>query len=103
MNYIFYLLASFSLAFLIKQSDGPFGIIAWLRNKLMLNKIIGVFSYKLLSCWHCIGFHSSWIIYLIMTPFNEFNIRSFIIYSLAGAAFCYIAAAILEKIQSDNA
>ena len=102
MEIVLYLLSIFSLAFLIKESDGPWGIMAWIRNKLMSNKYVGVFFYKLLSCWHCTGMHAGWVIYLIATPFNKLELRSFVLWSLAGGAICYIINLILEKIQAQD-
>jgi hypothetical protein len=101
MIYFFYLLASFSFAYAIKESDGPWGIMAWFRNKLMTNRFVGVFFYKLLDCWHCAGTHAGWIIYLIATPCNEFSWRMFVLWALASGAFCHILSVVLEKIQRE--
>jgi len=99
---VIYLLAIFSVAFLIKESDGPWGIMSWIRNKLMSNKYVGVFFYKLLSCWHCTGTYAGLIIYLIATPFNKLDVRLFVLWALAGGALCYIINLILEKLQAQD-
>lgn len=96
------LLAIFSLAFLIKESDGPWGIMAWIRNRLMSNKYVGVFFYKLLDCWFCTGTHAGWIIYLIATPFYKLDARSFVLWALAGGAICYIISLILNKMTEEK-
>ena len=85
MEIIIYLLAIFGLAFLIKESDGPFDIILYLRNMLMRNKYVGVFFYKLFSCYFCVGCHAGWIIYLFQM--NNFNLYNLIIWTLAGGSF----------------
>jgi hypothetical protein len=98
MNFILCLLAIFGLAFLIKESDGPWGIIAWLRNKLMKNKYVGVFFYKLFDCYFCVGFHCGWIIYLLSSDKVLWNF--FILWGLAGGCFCLIINSLLSKLDN---
>jgi hypothetical protein len=97
---IIYLLSIFSLAFLIKESDGPFALISKLRNILMRNKYAGVFFYKLLECWYCVGCHTGYIIYLLFTPYREYSFSNFIIWSLAGGAICLIVGLLLERLSA---
>lgn len=77
------LLAIIGLFFLVKELDGPFGIIGYIRNFLMRDPFFGVFFYKLFSCPFCLGFHCGWIIYLIS---GGVQLNYFIIWGLAGAA-----------------
>lgn len=97
LDFIFILLASYSLSFLIKETDGPFDIISKLRNYLMRNKYIGVFFYKLLSCYYCCGFWSGLIIYLIY--FRKFQWNLFILYGLTSAIFSLIMSSLLIIIN----
>ncbi len=56
IEFIVFVLASFSLSFLIKELDGPFDIISWSRNHLMTNKFVGPFFYKLLTAKNLKGY-----------------------------------------------
>ncbi len=89
LNTIIIIFAIFSLSFLLKESDGPWGLMAWFRNKLMSNKYVGVFFYKLLSCWHCTGTYSGAIIYLIANPFHTWTIGNFVLWSLAAGGISF--------------
>jgi hypothetical protein len=90
LNSIVIIFAMYGLSFLIKESDGPWGLISWTRNKLMSNKYVGVFFYKLLNCYHCVGMHTGYIIYLISNPFNTWTINNFILWSLAGGGISFV-------------
>ncbi len=94
------LLSIFSLSFLIKESDGPWGIMAWIRNKLISNKYVGVFFYKLLSCYFCVGSHAGWLIYLLAN--EEWQWNYFIIWSLAGGSISLILNAVLERLYKSD-
>lgn len=98
MSIILQILAIFSLTFLIKESDGPFGIMNWARSVLMSNKYVGVFFYKLFSCSHCVGSHAGWIVYLLSYDIWSWNY--FIIYMLAGGAISLMLSAVLEKLNN---
>lgn len=98
MNIIIYLLATFGIAFAIKESDGPWGIMSWLRNKLMTNKYVGVFFYKLLSCYFCTGFWTGIIAYLLSQDHYKFNLL--ICHALAGGAICLILDGLLTKLSA---
>lgn len=92
------LLAIFGLAFLFKESDGPWGVMSWLRNRLMANKYVGVFFYKLLACYFCVGFHCGWIVYLLQAP--NYNFQFFILWGLAGGTICLILDGLLARLSS---
>jgi hypothetical protein len=100
MEMILYLLAMFGLAFFFKESDGPWGVMGWLRNKLMANKYVGVFFYKLLACYFCVGFHCGWIVYLLQSPTPKFQF--FMLWGLAGAATSLILEGLLTKLSSSG-
>lgn len=87
--------AIFGLAFLVKESDGPWGIIGWFRNKLFTTKYIGVFFFKLLDCYFCLGFHCGWIIYLLSQ--NHYTWQFFTLWGLAGGVICLILDRLLSR------
>jgi hypothetical protein len=93
------ILAIFGLAFLIKESDGPWGIMATIRNKLTDNKHIGVFFYNLLSCYFCVGCHCGWIVYLLTA--NIYAWQFFILWTLAGGTISLILDAALARLHRD--
>ena len=90
------ILSIYGLAFIIKQSDGPFGIINWARNKLMSNRFVGVLFFKLLDCWFCTGCHSGWIIYLLYE--KNYTWQSFILWTLAGGAISLILEEVRQRM-----
>jgi hypothetical protein len=96
MDIIIAILAIYGLQFLITQSDGPFGIIAWMRNWLMRNQYLGVFFYKLLSCPLCSGFWAGLTVYL-MTQ-ESYKLGWALCYALAGAAVCVIIDTIHTRL-----
>lgn len=98
MILILWMLAIFGLAFLLKESDGPWGMMAWIRNKLMQNKYVGVFFYKLFACYFCVGFHCGWIIYLLQAKHYHFNLL--ICWGLAGAALSLILDGLLTWLAT---
>jgi hypothetical protein len=100
MGTIISLLAIFGLAFLIKESDGPWGIMAWIRNQLIRNKYVGVFFYKLLSCYFCVGFHCGWIVYLLQE--KEFAWQFLILWGLTGGVICLILDGVLTKLHTND-
>jgi hypothetical protein len=100
MDILFYLLAAFGLAFLIKETEGPWGIISWIRNILMRNKYVGVFFYKLLSCYFCLGFHCGWIVYLLSAEKYRWNFL--ILWGLAGAIFSLILGTALNRLSGED-
>jgi hypothetical protein len=95
LNCIITICAIFGLAFLIKESDGPWGIIAWFRNLLVSNKHIGVFFYKLLDCYFCLGFHCGWIVYLLSA--EPFRWQFIILWGLAGGVISLIFDMLLRR------
>ena len=90
----------YGLAFFIKESDGPFDLMSRLRNYLMRNQYVGVFFYKLFSCYLCVGTHCGWIIYLLYNKNYAWNL--FIIWALAGGAVSLILDALLDKLKSNS-
>jgi hypothetical protein len=98
MEIIIYIFAIYGLAFAIKESDGPWGVMALIRNKLMQNKHVGVFCYKLLDCYFCLGCHCGWIIYLLSA--KEWHLNLLICWSLAGGVISLILDAVLTRLSN---
>lgn len=84
------------MSFLLKESDGPWGIMNWMRHKLISNKLCGVFFFKLLSCPFCMGCHAGWMIYLLSE--NVWRWNYFFIWMLAGGTINLMMNAALEKL-----
>jgi len=93
------LLAIFALVFLVKESEGPWGIMAWIRNKLFSNKYVGVFFFKLLTCYFCSGCWAGLAIYLLTKSPYQWNWA--IVWILAGGAFSLLLDGILTKLHKE--
>ncbi len=89
--------AIFGLAFLIKDSSGPFDIMDKIRFHLLHNKYVGVFFFKLLSCYFCVGCHCGWIVYLLTE--KNYTWQFFTLYTLAGGAISLILDAALARLH----
>ena len=100
MEIIIYLLSMFAISFLIKESSGPFDLMSKLRNKLMTNKYVGVFFYKLFSCYYCVGCHGGWIVYLLANEYSTWKITTCILWMLCGGAISLLLSSVFEKLQS---
>jgi hypothetical protein len=97
---IIYILAIFSLSFLVKESDGPWGIMSKLRNKLLQNKYIGVFFYQLLNCYHCVGTWAGVSIYFLSQ--KDYSLNLAIIWGLAGGTISLFLDALLVKLNESK-
>lgn len=97
MSILIMMFAIFGLAFLIKESDGPFDIMSRLRGLLMRNKYVGVFFFKLLDCYFCTGFHAGWIIYLLHE--KNWHLNLLIYWGLAGGAISLMMDAALNFLK----
>lgn len=97
MNTVILLLSIAGGAFFVKESDGPWGIMAWLRNTLMNNKYVGVFFFKLFSCWMCSGTWSGVVIYLLTS--QSITLPDLVVWGFGGGALCLMFGTILERLQ----
>lgn len=100
MDLIISILSIFGLAFFFKESDGPWGIMAWSRSKLMNNKYVGVFFYNLLNCYFCLGCHCGWLVYLLQAP--TYSVQFFILWTLAGGVISLILDGVLSKLHAPH-
>ena len=90
-----------AFVYAVKEIDGPWGVMAWARNALMRLPFLGVFFYKLLACYFCLGFHAGWIIYTIAERGNVIW-NSFLLWGLAGAAISLIFSGVLEQLYKGS-
>lgn len=91
-----FILLSCSFTFCIKNTDGPFGIINYLR-RFLLNSKLGPTFYNLFNCYYCLGFHTSWMSYCILY-YNQFVIIDLITHSFIGAITTMFLMNILDWI-----
>lgn len=97
INFIISILSIYGISFLIKEVDGPWGLISWFRHKLMSNKYIGVFFYKLISCYFCVGFYSGLIVRSLQH--EVFDLNSFILWGLSGAVISLFGNSIFKFLN----
>ena len=94
------LFAIYGLAFLLKDSAGPFDVIDKMRIWLFKNKYVGTFFFKLFDCYFCLGCHCGWMVYLF-SP-EPFTLQFFILWTLAGGAISLILNALLMKLHASH-
>jgi hypothetical protein len=89
----------FGLAFAVKETEGPWGLMSWIRNQLIKNKYVGVFFYKLLSCFYCTGFWAGLGIYFLTQ--EAYKLTWALCWGLAGGAICVILDALLSRLYRE--
>jgi hypothetical protein len=87
MEIILLLLCVGGIGFFVAEVEGPFGIVARMRNILMRIPYIGTFFYDLQRCSFCLGMHAGWITYLLYAPYITWNIWELLIWAFAGGMF----------------
>lgn len=95
LDLLFKILSIYSLAFFIRESyllDKP-------RDFLMKRS---VFFFKLLQCWHCICTHTGYIVYLVMTPTDQYSWRGFVLYAMAGGAIGLFLNGVMNKLYEQK-
>ncbi len=97
LDTIISVLAIWSLAFTIKETDGPFGLINKARVALFHNQYVGVFFQQLLECYFCLGAWCGGIVYLIHQHLWDINLFDMVLWVLAGAAIYFIFNLVIEK------
>ena len=100
MGIIISLLAIYGLAFLLKDSDGPWDIMIWLRRTLFNLPYVATFFIKLFDCYFCIGCHCGWIVYLL--SHESWSFQFFILWTLAGGAASLILNGLLTKLHASH-
>lgn len=101
MDILIPVLAIFGLAFFIKESDGPWGLMALARNRLMKDPVVGVFFYKLIECYFCLGFHCGWFVYLLYA--QHWSLSHLIVWGLAGGMISLIMDLFLTRLSAPPA
>lgn len=99
LNTVITICAMWGLAFLVKDSDGPWGIMNWMRRKLIQNKYCGVFFYKLLDCYFCTGWWAGLAIYFLTQ--ESYKFKWAVCWGLTGGAVCLIMDAILTRLHRE--
>lgn len=100
MELLITLLAIYGLAFLLKDSAGPFDLMDKMRIWLFHNKYVGTFFFKLFDCYFCLGCHCGWVVYLL--SHDSWNWQFFMLWTLAGGAISLILDALLTKLHSSH-
>ena len=96
---IFYILAIFGLAFVLKEDSGPWDLISKWRNLMMRIPFVGVQFYKLLDCWFCTGFWSGVLVYLLSN--QSYQLSETIIWGLAGGVICLLVDGTLNWLNKE--
>lgn len=99
MELLITLLAIYGLAFLLKDSAGPFDVMDKMRVWLFQNKYVGVFFFKLFDCYFCLGCHCGWIVYLL--SHENYSIQFFTLWTLAGGAISLILNGVIERLHRE--
>lgn len=98
---LLHLLASYALCFSLMQ-----GKLAWVTKPLRRIRFFDL----LFSCPFCTGFHTGWLIWIVAAwtgagwDVSEHtvvgNVGHLLLFSLASAAFCYLADIVAAKMES---
>jgi hypothetical protein len=99
MNTIVLICAIFGLAFVIKQADGPWDLIARWRNWIMRLPLIGPQFYKLLDCYYCTGFWAGLSIYFVSQ--ESYKLSWALCWGLAGGVVSLIMDAVLTFLHRE--
>lgn len=97
---IIILFAIYGLAFLLKESDGPWDIMNWFRRILFNRPWAGPFFIKLFDCYFCLGCHCGWIVYLL--SHESYSFQFFILWTLAGGVISLILDGLLAKLHPSD-
>ena len=92
-NLLLLIFTSFSIAFALKQLDGPWNIILKFRSILMRLPYAGPFFYKMLDCYYCVSWHLGW--FLAWTVFHITNIFFLVMYAFTVS----IASLLLNQVM----
>ena len=96
------LAAIFGIALFVKDMDGPFDIMNKTRLTLFGNKYVGVFFYKLMSCYFCLGTWSGVIVYLLHNHLKNIHWEDMIVWGFGGAVISLVSNLLIGKLIEDN-
>lgn len=94
------LLAMYGLTFFLKDSS----LFSPVRNYLVRS----IFFESLFSCAYCTGFHSGWIVFLLITPFPDPSSITFsffgdcLVYAFSGMAFSGVMDAFAIRLEGNG-
>jgi len=95
---ILMILSIYGLSFILRNTSGPFDVFSFIRNKVLNNKHIGVFSFQLLNCPWCFGWHCGYLIYLLSCLTSPFSFGLLVVWSCAGSAIVGLGDAVYERL-----
>lgn len=99
MSPLILLLAIYGLTFALRETDGPWDLLARGRNRLMRLPWLGVQVYKLLNCPFCTGWWAGLMVYGIDSEPHQWNVA--ILWALAGGAGSLILDGILTRLHRE--
>jgi hypothetical protein len=99
MNPFILLLAIYGLTFALRETDGPWDLMARGRNRLMRLPWLGVQVYKLLNCPFCTGWWAGLAIYWI--DGDAYKWSSAVVWGLAGGAGNLILDGLLARLHRE--
>jgi hypothetical protein len=94
MNLFLSILVMYGITFGIKDSQ----LLAKPRQQLADRSN---FFYELFSCPYCVGFHSGWLTYLLLTPFSAFDLRFLVAFAFAGVPVSAFFELLLTTMESN--
>jgi hypothetical protein len=89
---LIWLLALFGVAFSLKETSGPFGVMSFIRRKLFSNKFVGVYFFQMFDCYFCLSFNLAVIYGMAM----GFGWQQMLTWAFAGATSSLIIGRILK-------
>src|ERR1700735_3868122 len=99
---IIQLLAIYGLMLLVRDADGPWGVIARWRNwMLSLPYSLGPQFYNLLNCSICLGCWAGTTVYLLMTPCQFWMLAGGRLWALTGASVGLILDAVIDRLRRE--
>jgi Protein of unknown function (DUF1360) len=94
MSTILLFFATFGLAFFVKESDGPCGVM----NKARAHLLQKVFFFKLFECYFCVGCWAGLVVYLLsLIPV----IGTITVWAFAGGTVSLMMGSILERLHRE--
>jgi hypothetical protein len=94
--------AIYGISMFVKEMDGPFAIMNKLRTMLLNNKYIGVFVYKLLECYFCVGAWSGVMVYFLHNRFHNIMVSDMILWAFGGAAISLVGSLVVDKLVGSS-
>ena len=92
------ILTIYTVSYAVRHLSGPFGIFDRARRWLLAGKLTGVFTFELLSCPWCVGFHCGYVTYLCFG--NNIDIASVVQWGLIGSVVVAAADQLFELIST---